>query len=229
MVSRKSSPESVREPQPGGLPVPPGQVTEPRPGPRAPGPGRVMELQPADRAPAPGQLALVQAFANSFWDLERGRPERLRSPHALAGWLAQRGLLRRGVRLDEADLTRAHDLRAGLRALTFANAGEPVNHTAIAGMNRSLNGACLSVRLHADASPELTASDRNLSGALAAIAGAAAIAQLEGRFERLKACPGPDCGWAFYDASRNLAGTWCAMSICGARVKARAYRRRRRA
>jgi predicted RNA-binding Zn ribbon-like protein len=189
----------------------------------------VAEPQPGGRAPAPGQLALVQDFANSFWDLKRRGPEQLKSPGELAEWLQKRGLLRRGVRLGEADLRRAREVRAGIRALLFANAGAPVDPTALARLNCALQGTCLSVRLRADLLPEFVPANRDFTGALAAIAGATAVAQLEGRFRRLKACPGPDCGWAFYDGSRNLAGTWCAMSICGSRVKAREYRRRRRA
>ncbi|HEV2869799.1 MAG TPA: CGNR zinc finger domain-containing protein, partial [Actinomycetota bacterium] len=30
----------------------------------------------------------------------------------------------------------------------------------------------------------------------------------------------------FYDHSTNRSGTWCTMSVCGNRRKARAYRRR---
>ena len=84
------------------------------------------------------------------------------------------------------------------------------------------------VQLDDAALPEFLAHNRDLDGALAVIASNVALAQLEGRFGRLKACPGPECGWAFYDHSRNLAGTWCAMSVCGSRVKARQYRQRRR-
>lgn len=186
------------------------------------------ELQPGNRAPAPGDLGLAQAFANTFWDLERGRPERLRSPSALAAWLRARGLIGSGVRLHENDLRRALDAREGLRALLFANSGADPDRDAIARLNAALHGASVTIRLHAAAKPEFDAPDQGLDSALGPIAASVAVAQLEGRFGRLKACPGPDCGWAFYDHSRNLAGTWCSMSICGARVKARHYRQRRR-
>jgi predicted RNA-binding Zn ribbon-like protein len=178
--------------------------------------------------PAPGDLRLVQAFANTFWDLERGRPEQLRSPRALAAWLRRRGLLGPGVRLDEADLRRALDVREGIRALLFANSGVDPDREAITRLNERLRGASVITRLDANARPEFVAPNGGLAGALALIASTVAVAQLEGRFGRLKACPGPECGWAFYDHSRNLAGTWCSMSICGARVKARHYRQRRR-
>ncbi len=186
------------------------------------------ELQPGNRTPAPGDLGLVQAFANTFWDLEGGRPERLRSPSTLAAWLRGRGLLGSGVRLDETDLRRALEVREGLRTLLFANSGADPDQDAIARLNAGLRGASVTARLHAAAKPEFVAPNNGLDGALGLIAARIAVAQLEGRFGRLKACPGPDCGWAFYDHSRNLAGTWCSMSICGARVKARYYRQRRR-
>jgi len=51
-------------------------------------------------------------------------------------------------------------------------------------------------------------------------------AQSTGAWDRVKACQ--HCGWIFVDASRNNSGRWCSMSACGAREKARAYRRRRR-
>ncbi|MEV0199459.1 CGNR zinc finger domain-containing protein [Nonomuraea sp. NPDC050691] len=54
-----------------------------------------------------------------------------------------------------------------------------------------------------------------------------------GRWARLKACP--DCGWVFYDHSRNGARRWCAMAPggpggrgCGSIAKVRAYRHRKR-
>ena len=45
-----------------------------------------------------------------------------------------------------------------------------------------------------------------------------------GRFARIKLCPCPGCGWAFYDRSRNRSRTWCSMEVCGNRVKARTFR-----
>ena len=55
----------------------------------------------------------------------------------------------------------------------------------------------------------------------------------DGTWWRLRACP--DCGWAFYDSSRNGRRTWCSMTAgpgargCGSIAKTRAYRARRRA
>lgn len=44
---------------------------------------------------------------------------------------------------------------------------------------------------------------------------------------RIKLCPGADCGWIFFDETRNARRTWCMMETCGNRAKAaRHYARR---
>src|SRR3954471_5227272 len=48
--------------------------------------------QPAGRAPAPGRLGLVQAFLNSFWDLDRHGAEGWPDPGAYGTWLGERGV-----------------------------------------------------------------------------------------------------------------------------------------
>lgn len=194
-----------------------------RPGADAPG----AELQPGDRVPAPGDLALVQAFANSFWDLLAGHPELWPTPAALGQWLIERGLLEPRISLDQADLQRALDVREGLRALLFANNGADVDPDALERLNRALHGPGLFVQLSPSAPPVMRAWHRDLDGALAMIATIVARSQLDGSWRRMKACRGEQCGWTFYDHSRNQGGNWCSMSICGSRSKARAYRRRR--
>lgn len=45
---------------------------------------------------------------------------------------------------------------------------------------------------------------------------------------RIKECPGAgDCGWLFYDTSRNGTRRWCSMEGCGSRVKMRRQYARR--
>jgi predicted RNA-binding Zn ribbon-like protein len=52
-------------------------------------------------------------------------------------------------------------------------------------------------------------------------------AMIDGRWQRLKTCPGEHCGWVFYDHSRNNSGRWCSMAVCGGRTKARTHYQRR--
>ena len=84
------------------------------------------------------------------------------------------------------------------------------------------------IQFQADGNPRFDPQRPDLDGALAFLLSIVSRAQLEGSWARFKACPGEDCGWAFYDYSRNQASAWCSMAICGSRAKARAYRRRRR-
>ena len=168
----------------------------------------------------------MQALVNSFHNLDTRREE-LDSPAGLADWLICRELLDPSERLTHADLARVLDVREGLRALMYANNHERVEQDSIERMNRALRGPGLAVALDVSAPPDFRSARRDLDSALALIATIVAVAQLDGRFARLKACPGHDCGWAFYDGSRNQASGWCSMQICGQRAKARAYRRRR--
>jgi predicted RNA-binding Zn ribbon-like protein len=186
------------------------------------------ERQPGGRRPAPWPLALVQAFVNTFWDIDRHGADRLADPRALSEWLASRRLVETGLRFTRADLRLALDAREGLRALLLGNNGAAPDARRIEGLNTALRAPELFVKLRPSGPPDLAVERRGLDGALALIAGAVAVAQIDGTWWRLKACRGEHCGWAFYDHSRNQASNWCSMSVCGARAKARRYRRRRR-
>lgn len=186
-------------------------------------------VQAGGREPAPGRLGLVQAFVNSHYDLEHDHgAELFSSPRALAGWLARRGLLEPSARLHRADLRRALDVREGLRALLAANNGADLDGAAVERLNRAALRPGVVIQFAADGTPLFEPFRRDLDGALALLLAIVARSQLEGSWMRLKACPGDDCGWAFYDYSRNQASGWCSMSICGSRAKARAYRQRNR-
>ena len=180
--------------------------------------------QPAGRPPAPGRLAFVQAFLNTFWDLDGDGGEVWTTPGDYGAWLEARGF---DGAASEADLERALDVRKALRALCLAN------HDA-ADVPEVL--AVLDV-VAADVAPRAALAPSLRSGALeptgdgpdAACALALGIvfaARADGSFARLKACPHAHCGWAFYDASRNRSGQWCSMRICGNRTKGEAFRRR---
>ena len=47
-----------------------------------------------------------------------------------------------------------------------------------------------------------------------------------GELDRVKACPGDDCGWLFLDRSGRRR--WCSMDSCGNRAKVRAHAARHR-
>ena len=187
---------------------------------------RPPDPQPADRTAAPGDLRLVQSLVNSFHNLDTRRDE-FDSPAALADWLVRRELLDPHEPLTQEDLRRVIDVREGLRALLYTNNDEPADDRAVERMNRALRSPGLAVQLDPSRRPDFKSARRDLDSALALVATIVAVAQLDGRWSRLKACPGDHCGWVFYDNSRNQASGWCSMQICGQRAKARAYRRRK--
>jgi predicted RNA-binding Zn ribbon-like protein len=186
------------------------------------------ELQPGDREPAPGDLWLVQAFVNSRWDLEHELQDQFADTDGLANWLLERDLIPAGTRVSEADLRRALAARDGLQALMFANNGAEFDREAVERLDGALRAPGPLVQLGVDSPPDFVPSSRDVDGVLGLIGTIAAISQLDGSWIRLKACPGEDCGWAFYDHSRNQASSWCSMSVCGSRAKSRDYRRRKR-
>jgi predicted RNA-binding Zn ribbon-like protein len=108
-----------------------------------------------------------------------------------------------------------------------ANNGEPWDPEAVARLNRAAPRPALVIQFAPDG-PTFEPDRRDFDGALGVLLGIVARSQLDGTWTRFKACPGDDCGWAFYDYSRNQASAWCSMAVCGSRAKARAYRQRHR-
>ena len=183
-------------------------------------PGR----QPAGRAPAPGRLGLVQAFVNSFWDLDAGGAERWADPPAYGAWLRERGFSGGAT---DGDLRRGIELREALRALALANHDD----TKAPDPEATLDRIAVNVAPHAGLTPRFADRSLDVAGdapdaALALVLGIVFAARLDGTWARLKACPGPHCGWAFYDRSRNRSSQWCSMRICGNRTKGARHRER---
>jgi predicted RNA-binding Zn ribbon-like protein len=51
---------------------------------------------------------------------------------------------------------------------------------------------------------------------------------MEKDLSRTKRCEGKECGWLFFDATKNKSRRWCEMQVCGNRAKVRAARQRKR-
>jgi predicted RNA-binding Zn ribbon-like protein len=187
--------------------------------------------QPGGRPAAPGVLGLLQAFLNTHFDLVTEYGADLLATRARARhWLSAAALLAPGEKITQADVDRLHHVREGLRQLIAVGQGSGVKPSAPAAgaINEVLTGATIELRFTA-VGPELipvgaSAVDR----VLGSLTGIVARAMIDGSWRRLKVCPGPHCGWVFYDYSRNGSGRWCSMNLCGGREKARAHYRRRR-
>ncbi len=217
------------------------------------GEGAAVGIQPGGRSPAPGALAVVQAFINTHYDLDHEHgAEVLATPADLSRWLARARLTPDPEPADASDLERALVVREGLRSLAR---GAPNINAVAARLDEASRGASVEVRLGElrfgdelrpgdglRSGDELRPGDglrsgegergfvpapgTGISGAIGVLLALTAHSMADGSWSRLKICPGNDCGWAFYDHSRNRSGRWCAMSVCGSRAKARAHYRR---
>jgi predicted RNA-binding Zn ribbon-like protein len=185
-------------------------------------------FQPASRAPAPPPLDLVQDFVNTeipVWGVDD-----IATPDALADWLRSRDLLSDAAVVDADSFVRARALRRVLRVLASRNAHSATPDDELRAEFAAIApGARLRYELDERGGLRLAPDSGGVNGALAEILSRVFEAQASGAWGRLKSCPGPHCGWLFYDASRNASSRWCSMSICGNRTKTAAYRRRRKA
>ena len=177
-------------------------------------------VQSGGRPPADGDLRLVQDFVNTL-DREHGN-DLLDGTEGLAAWLRHRNLDAEG--LGPADVARAVEVREALRALLLANNGGPAPPQADAVLEDAARRAALAPVFGEAA---LVPAAGGVDGALGRVLAVVFAAMLDGRWQRLKACPRDACGWVFLDRSHANRGTWCSMRICGNRVKAGAYYRRR--
>ena len=172
---------------------------------------------------APQPLRLVQAFVNTV-DLEHER-EWLGDPGALAAWARERNLVPTGTRFTKRDLRTALELREAFRALLAANRDRKRDAAALAVLTEAARAANLSVAFVGE-TPKLEPGADGIDGLRGRLVSVAVTAMLDGSWERLKACR--NCRWAFFDESKNRSAHWCSMSLCGNRLKTRAYRRRQR-
>lgn len=177
--------------------------------------------------PAPGSLALVQDFVNTRNRLE-GR-ELLGTIEETNAALSERGLIGEQERLGEADRQRLITFREGLRGLLVAHTGAP--GADVGRLDAMISSSALRVSFLPDGRPVLepAAGGGPVERVIGCLLAEVVRAEAEGTWGRLKTCRNEDCGWAFYDASKNRSGTWCDMDVCGARHKMRTYRRRKSA
>jgi predicted RNA-binding Zn ribbon-like protein len=150
----------------------------------------------------------------------------LTDPEVLAAWAREHALAPPEQVFTEADLERVRDFREGVRRLLLAHNGEDLDPGALTALQAARRDVELAVTFAADGSARLEPAGAGVDGLLGRLLGSIVEAQANGTWPRLKACRSETCGWAFYDRSRNHSRTWCDMSDCGNRAKARRYRAR---
>jgi predicted RNA-binding Zn ribbon-like protein len=163
----------------------------------------------------------IVAFLAAAGAVERGEARRLR---ALAG---------ESPRRSATAFARALVLRDMLRALLGAlAAGQSVRRQWVELVNQILRSDLGYAQLVARGggwSLVPVASPEEPLAALVPIVRSAAELIQEGPGAPVRKCANPKCVLYFYDASRTGQRRWCAMAVCGNRMKVAAHARRERA
>ncbi|MGY1439924.1 CGNR zinc finger domain-containing protein [Streptomyces reniochalinae] len=148
----------------------------------------------------------------------------LATPADLERWVARCDELPDLVAVDSAAFESALALREALYRLALDRVrGRPFGRGDLEIVNAAAAGPLPTVEL-SDAGLRISG---DLVAALSHIA-RSGIALLADPHARVKECGRADCTRIYLDRSRGARRTWCGMDECGNRVKAAAYRTRRR-
>ncbi|MEU0692399.1 CGNR zinc finger domain-containing protein [Streptomyces niveus] len=149
----------------------------------------------------------------------------LATPADLERWVAECDELPGHVAADVRAFESARSLREAIYRLAHDRVlGRPFDRGSLEVVNDAATGPALTV--------ELSDAGLHLAGDLAAVlshVARGAIALLADPHASLKECGRTGCTRIYLDRSRGARRTWCGMDECGNRVKAAAYRARRRA
>ncbi|MGH4030029.1 CGNR zinc finger domain-containing protein [Actinomycetota bacterium Odt1-20B] len=164
-------------------------------------------------------------FAATLRARRSDRFEMFVTPERLNAWYLESGLVDTITPADEEDVRRATTIREAVyRLLTNRRLDEGFDREALAVLNAAARETpvtpqlCLTGR-HNEATP---------GQALATVA-RQAVELLSGPdVPLLKECGNPECTRVYIDRSRGMRRQWCGMESCGNKIKAAAYRARRR-
>lgn len=151
--------------------------------------------------------------------------EMFASPDRLDAWYRESGIVDAVTPAGEADVARAKVVREAVYALVTARlSGAAYEDAALAVLNDAARTP--------PAAPRLGAAGRwteaTQQEALAAVA-RHAVELLGGPdVPLLKECGNPECTRVYIDRSRGMRRQWCGMEPCGNKLKAAAYRARKR-
>ncbi|MFB6988014.1 CGNR zinc finger domain-containing protein [Streptomyces sp. NPDC056304] len=153
------------------------------------------------------------------------RFEMFATPDRLNAWYLESGLVDTITPGQESDVREAIAVREALyRLVTNRRLGEDFDREALAVLNAAAR--------QAPATPQLTRAGRHTDAtpgqALATVA-RQAVELLSGPdVPLLKECGNPECTRVYIDRSRGMRRQWCGMESCGNKIKAAAYRARKK-
>jgi predicted RNA-binding Zn ribbon-like protein len=185
------------------------------------------------RFQVPDSLANLYNFANTL-DVRHfthhrvlhRQDDELKSPDDLAAWMAKRKLGRPSAKITPAMFGIALGLRASLRDYLQHDAVERRSGSATRALNAAIASFPFRAELGGEAALRPTRDDA-LAG-LSTLASELYDGARDGSLARLKMCVAEECRWVFFDRSKPATRRWCMSTLCGNRIKTRAYRERQR-
>ncbi|MFF9510102.1 CGNR zinc finger domain-containing protein [Streptomyces sp. NPDC014724] len=153
------------------------------------------------------------------------RFEMFATPDRLNAWYLESGLVDTITPGEESDVREAITAREAVyRLVTNRRLGEDFDREALAVLNAAAR--------QVPATPQLTRTGRHTDAtprqALATVA-RQAVELLSGPdVPLLKECGNPECTRVYIDRSRGMRRQWCGMESCGNKIKAAAYRARKK-
>ncbi|MEU3795840.1 ABATE domain-containing protein [Streptomyces fructofermentans] len=165
-------------------------------------------------------------FAGTLRYRHRADPrEDMDSPKSLSVWFRESGIAEREIPCKAADLQEALVLREAVYQLIVARMSERAyDRDALALVNDYARKPTPVPQL----TPEGRHVEASVEQAFAAVA-RDTVSVLGGpEVSLLKECSNPECSQVYIDRSRGARREWCAMDPCGNKIKAAAYRARKR-
>lgn len=184
----------------------------------------------------PDELANLYDFANSL-DLRRfthhgvmhAQRDELDTPQALATWLAARGLQAPSAKITPALLDDARQLRARLRDYLGQDPPQRGDKRVMLALNEAIAAFPLIAALERSGKGRLRPARNDALAGLSVVVAELYDGARSGALDRLKMCAADECRRVFFDRSKPATRRWCMSSLCGNRIKTRAYRERQRA
>jgi predicted RNA-binding Zn ribbon-like protein len=184
----------------------------------------------------PDALANLYDFANSLdlrhfthHGVEHPHGDELMSPKDLGSWMAARGLLRMEAKITPAMFGTALRLREALRDYLQHDAAGRREKNVTRALNEAIAAFPLVAELDAAGKGTLRLVRDDALAGLSVLAAELYDGAQNGSLDRLKMCAAEECRRVFFDRSKPSTRRWCMSSLCGNRMKTRAYRARQRA
>lgn len=165
-------------------------------------------------------------FAATLRARRSRRFEMFATPERLDAWYVESGLVDHVTPSRPSDVQRGRAVREAIYELVSARRrGEPFDERALGVLNEAARRPA--------AAPQLTRAGRWTEAtpeeALSAVARAAVELLAGPDVPLLKECGNPECTRVYIDRSRGMRRHWCGMESCGNKIKAAAYRARKKA